>query len=445
MSVNLERSNAGIGHKAKGDGIFRIGKRVVAGVVLAMALVGGVGGWAATAQLTGAVIAQGVVAVDRDLKAIQHRDGGIVGDIAIREGDAIRAGQILMSLEDAQTRAELSIVRSQLMELALRRARLLAERDGLATIDFPAELATSNGEIEVARNGETRLFQGNRLNRESQKQQFELGILQIGEEIEGLDAQRSAKVEEADLVEVEYGKIKGLADRGLIEGARVYTASRERARLLGERGEIDAAMARARARISEIRLQIIAIDENARTEAQRELSTIETRMSELHDRRTAIEDRLSRTDIRSPISGVVNEVNVNTIGGVITPAEVLATIVPENAELKIEVRLAPSSIDQVFVGSLARLRFSAFNHRTTPELEGMVTYVAAATTRDTGTGESYYLGDVAVPASELEKLGTVSLLPGMPVEVFVSTEERTAISYLAKPFTDQFNRAFRER
>lgn len=427
------------------DRRFRLGMRMTAGFALAFLLVGGVGGWAATAQLTGAVIAQGVVAIDRNLKMIQHRDGGIVGEIAVREGDMVQAGQVLIRLEDAQTRAELSIVTSQLVELVARRARLLAERDGLETISFPADLDAAQSETAIVLNGETRLFNGNRLNRESQKQQLELGILQIGDEIEGLTAQRAAKVEEIAMVEEEHAKIRGLAERRLIEGSRVYAAGRELVRLMGERGEIDAAMARARTRISEIRLQIIAVDESAHTEAQRELGMVETRLSEMLDRRTAIEDRLSRTDIRAPMGGIINELNIHTVGGVITPAEVLATIVPDDAELKVEVKLATISIDQVAVGRPARLRFSAFNQRTTPEIDGTVTYVAAAATRDPATGEFFYAGDVNVSAAERDKLGGATLLPGMPVEVFVSTEERTALSYLVKPLTDQFTRAMREQ
>lgn len=425
---------------------FRVGSRVFTGVMLGFLLVGGVGGWAATAQVTGAVIAQGSVAVDQNLKSIQHRDGGIVSDIAVREGDFVTAGQVLIRLEDAQTKAELSIVLSQLVELAARKARLLAERDLVHTIEFPKELSIGQPEVVVIVNGETRLFNGNRANRQSQKSQLELGIEQIGEEIKGLEAQRTSKDDEITLLDVEHQKIKGLADKQLIEGTRVYTSNRDKARLMGERGEIDAAIARAKTRIGEIQLQIISIDENARTEAQRELSLVDTKMSEFKDRRTAIEDRLARTDIRAPISGTVNELNIHTIGGVITPAEVLVTIVPENAKLKVEVRLAPVSIDQVSVGQLARLRFSAFNQRTTPELNGQVVHVSPATSRDPTTGEAYYLGDVSVSPEELAKLGGDGiLLPGMPVEVYVSTEERTAMSYLVKPLTDQFNRAFRER
>jgi HlyD family secretion protein len=425
---------------------FGVRSRILVGVTLGLLLVGGVGGWAATAQLTGAVIAQGSVAVDQNLKSIQHRDGGIVSDIAVREGDFVTAGQVLIRLDDAQTKAEQSIVHSQLVELAARKSRLLAERDLLDKIEFPTKLNTGRPEIAVVVNGETRLFNGNQANRESQKKQLELGIEQIGEEIKGLEAQRTSKNDEIALLDVEHQKIKGLADKHLIEGTRVYTSNREKARLMGERGEVDAAIARAKTRITEIRLQVISIDENARTEAQRELSVVGTKISELQDRRTAIEDRLARTDIRAPISGTVNELNIHTIGGVITPAEVLVTIVPEDAKLKVEVRLAPVSIDQVSVGQPARLRFSAFNQRTTPELKGQVVHVSPATSRDPATGETYYLGDVSVSAEELAKLGDGGvLLPGMPVEVYVSTEERTAMSYLVKPLTDQFNRAFRER
>lgn len=440
-------------HASKGAGAslrdrekaFRIGTRVLAGVVFGFFLVAGVGGWAVTAKLTGAVIAPGSVTVDQHLKAVQHRDGGIVGEIAVREGDFVQAGQVLLRLDDAQTKAELSIVRSQLVELTARRARLLAERDGLPAIEFPHGLAARSPEAAPIVQGETRLFIGNRLNRESEKQQLELGIEQIGEEIKGLGAQRKSKDDEIALVEIESRKLKGLLAKGLIEGSRVYAVDRERARLGGERGEIDAAIARAKTRISEIRLQIIAIDETGRTEAQRELSLVETELSELGDRRMAIEDRLARTDIRAPISGTINELNIHTIGGVITPAEVLATIVPEDARLKVEAKLAPVSIDQVAVGQPARLRFSALNQRTTPELTGAVVHVSPATTRDAATGEPYYVADVEIAADELRKLGPVRLLPGMPVEVFVSTDERTAISYLAKPVTDQFERAFRER
>ena len=197
--------------------------------------------------------------------------------------------------------------------------------------------------------------------------------------------------------------------------------------------------------MNEISLQIIAIDESARTEAQRELTTVETRMSELQDRHMAISDRLSRTQIRAPLSGTVNELNVHTVGGVITPAEVLVTIVPKGAKLKVEVMLQPTAIDQVELGSPTRLRLTALNQRTTPELAGVVSHVSPATARDPASGQLFYKGDVEISEGELAKMGKSRLIPGMPVEVYVTTSERTALSYFAKPIVDQFSKAFRER
>ncbi|MCY0097079.1 HlyD family type I secretion periplasmic adaptor subunit, partial [Hoeflea ulvae] len=391
------------------------------------------------------IIATGVVAVDQNLKSIQHRDGGIVSEIAVREGDFVREGQVLIRLDDAQTKAELLITRNQMRELSARRSRLLAERDELPEILFAPDLETTEFDAKVLVEGETRIFEGNRSNRLSQKEQLELSIVQISEEVKGLESQRASKLEEIKLLDEEHGTLSELAKKQLIERNRLYTSNREMARLDGERGEIDAAIARARTRTSEIRLQVLAIDEAARTEAQRELSAVETRLSELNERDMAISDRLQRTEIRAPISGTVNELNIHTVGGVVTPAEVLVTIVPEHAKLKIEVKLPPTSIDQVAPGQVARLRMTAMNQRTTPELFGTVKYVSAATTRDPATGLSFYVGDVYVGEEELAKIGDSRLIPGMPVEVYVTTDERTALSYLAKPLTDQFEKAFRER
>jgi HlyD family type I secretion membrane fusion protein len=434
------------GNSSGGDEeTFGITSRVVIGIALGFFLVFGVGGWAATANLSGAVISPGSVVVDENLKAVQHRDGGIIGHIAVREGDDVTLGQVLFRLDDAQTRAELSIVRSQLIEQSARRARLIAERDSHEAVEFPAELDTKNLAVAVAISAEKRLFDGNLMHRQSQKQQLELQITQISEEMAGLEAQRDSKADEFALVQIEYGKLKSLADKGLVDASRMFSVARERWRLPGERAGIDAAIARAKTRISEIRVQILSIQENSRTEAQRELSLVETKLSELVNRRMALEDRLSRTDIRAPISGRVHELRIHTVGGVITPAEVLATIVPSEAKLKVEVKITPLSIDQVSIGRPARLRFSTFNQRTTPELMGELSYVSPATTREPTSGQMHYVGHVTVAQDELAKLGTDKLMPGMPVEVFITTEERTALSYIARPLTDQFNRAFRER
>jgi HlyD family secretion protein len=430
--------------KAERRASFRLGSHVVAGSALAILLVAGFGGWAASAQLNGAVIGQGSVKVDQNLKEVQHRDGGIVQSIAVRQGDTVTEGQVLFRLDDVQTRAELSIIQSQLAEHLGRRARLVAERDSLRGITFPPTLQQLAEEARDIVHGETRLFEGNRANRESRKEQLEIGIVQSGEEIKGLESRHVAKREELRLVELERNKYLGLFQKGFIDGTKVFNINREWARLLGERGEIEATLARAKLRISDLRLQIIAIDETARTEAQRELRQVEAKISELSDRRLANEDRLSRSDIRAPIAGTVNEMTIFTVGGVITPAARLATIVPAGANLMIEVRIAPTDIDQIKPGQSARLRFSAFNRNTTPEMPGKVIHVSPATSKDPTTGASYYISEIEIDG-DLSALGDRKLLPGMPVEVMITTEERSALSFLAKPFTDHASRVFRER
>jgi HlyD family type I secretion membrane fusion protein len=418
--------------------------RVFVGTCTAMFLVVALGGWAATSELSGAVIAPGIVKVDKDLRAVQHLDGGIIRSISVQNGDTVTEGQILFTLDHTQMKAELQIVRGQLVELLAKRQRLLAERDQLDEIppvDGYADLAIEGSSVMK---GENRLFTGNRDTRSSQIDQLKLGIAQLEEEINGLMAQEKANVSELKLVQTEADKMQKLQVKGLVEGSRTYTSSRDLTKLKGERGQIEASIARSKSRRSEIELQILAIDDTARNDAQKQLSDIEPRIAELLERRSAITDRLTRMDIRSPIAGTINEVAINTIGGIITPAQKLLTIVPENAVLQIEVKLQPTDIDQVFVGQPAKLRFSAFSTRDTPELNGAISYVSPATTTDAASGQIHYVAQIDVPESEMAKLNGKKLVPGMPVETFVQTEARTALSYLAKPFTDQLQRAFRE-
>lgn len=424
---------------------FRLWSRVLVGFLLAVALIGGVGGWAITVPLSGAVISQGVVVVEDSVQNIQHRDGGIVSEIAVREGDRVMQGQLLFRLQDAQTKAELSIVRAQVIELNARRARLAAERDGLVQIAFPIGYDESNPiAFEIAQ-GESRLFSGLRNTRESQKQQLILGAQQIAKEIEGLEGQHASKLEEIALIETEYERTKQMVDRKLSEASRLYAIERERSRSKGELSELVAGMARARTRISEIQLQVIAIDDSSRTDAQRELGQVETRLSELSERAVALDDRLSRTEVLSPATGTVNELNIHTLGGVVAPGETLMTLVPHESALTVEMRLSPVTIEQVNVGQAVRLRFPSFNTRTTPELAGVIALVSPATARDPATGEQYYQGKVKIAADQLSRLGESRLLPGMPVEVLVTTGERTFASYMLKPMIDQFMHAFRER
>ena len=426
------------------DNNLRLASRIVYGAVLIALLLIGCGTWAVWAKLEGAVIAQGSLKVDQNLKEIQHRDGGIVKSIDIRQGAFVKAGQILVSLDDLQIKAELLIVRSQLLEALGRRSRLNAERDDLAEINFPDEFAQHSAIATEIRYGEVHLFKGNKINRDSRKEQLTLTIHQTGEEIKGMESRLAAKEEEIKLVGAERTKLLDLFEKRITDYSRVYTASREWARLLGERGEIEASIARAKVRSSEVKLQILAIDQTASNEAQRELRVIDARIAELKERKFAIRDRLERTEIRAAVSGYINELFIHTIGGVITPAAKIATIVPENAQLRIEIKIAPADIDQVRIGQQARVRLTAFNRNTTPEFLGRVAMLSPASARDTGGQEAYIAQIQLVDNADLEVQG-MRLVPGMPAEVYIATSERTALSYLVKPIADQMNKAFRER
>jgi len=422
---------------------FGMRGRVVAGTILAIMLVAGIGGWAATAKLSGAVISTGTVLVDENVKVVQHLDGGVVRSIEVRKGEAVAVGQVLLRLDDVQIRTERSILRGQLAELLARQARLVAERDDAPSIVFPASYLDVYPNAGAIMQGEQQLFDSTRRNRQSQRDQLELQVAQLREELGGLAFQASALGDELVLARDERARMGALSEKGLLETTRLNTADRELARMLGTQGELTAGTARAKARISEVQLQIQAIDDLAYTEAQRELRTVQATIAELQNRLAEVDDRLARTEIRSPVAGTINELSVTTLGGVISPAERLLTIVPEDAKLKIEFRVAVNDIDQIDVGQDTKLRFSAFNQRTTPEIAGAVSRVSAAATTDPNSGQSYYLAEAAV-TGDLSALGERGLIPGMPVDVFVQTEEQVAIAYFVKPFTDQITRAFRE-
>lgn len=423
---------------------FPIGFHVTLAAAVMALLALGVGGWAATAKLAGAVIAPGTFVVDRNVKKVQHSYGGIVSEITVRNGDRVAAGDVLIRLDATQLRAELGIITAQLVELTARQARLAAERDNSDTIVMPAGFREQGADASAAADGEIRLFGEMRRTRESQKEQLHLRISQLNEEIIGLTAQRDAKSGELDLIKRELEQVRLLHKKQLTAVSRVYSMEREEKRLSGEHGGLMAQIARAKGQINEIGVQILAVDENARAQAQRELRAIEARLAELEEREIAAKDKLNRIDIRAPLSGIVHELAVHTIGGVVTGAEQIMLIVPEAASLTIEARVAPVDVDQISIGRAAKLRLSAFNQQTTPELPGRVMHISADVTVDPKSGQSYYVARLEMDDKARREVDNLTLVPGMPVEVFISTGDRTALSYLAKPITDQMTRAFRE-
>jgi HlyD family secretion protein len=412
-----------------------------------LVLVVGVGGWAATAVISGAVVASGSVVVDSNVKKVQHPTGGIVGELRVRDGDRVHAGDVVVRLDETVTRANLAIVTKGLGEMMARKARLESERDGLDTITFPAQLVAEADDPDrtAAMDSERKLFNLRKAARSGQKAQLRERVAQLGEEITGLAAQQNSKAKEIALIERELAGVRELWKQNLVQLTRLTALEREAARLDGERGQLVAAAAQAKGKIAETTLQILQIDQDIASDVAKELREVDGKIGELVERKVAAEDQLKRTDIRAPQDGTVFELAVHTVGGVITAGDPIMLIVPEADNLSVEVKVNPQDIDQLQLNQKAILRFSAFNIRTTPEIEGVVTRISADTSTDQRTGQSYYTVRIAMPADQIERLGEVKLLPGMPVEAFMQTRDRTMLSYLIKPLHDQFLRAFREK
>jgi HlyD family secretion protein len=406
---------------------------------------GGVGGWAATATMAGAIVAPGTVMVESYVKKVQHPTGGVVGEIQVKDGDAVEQGQLVMRLDETVARASLGVVTTQLDELAGRIARLRTERDGAEAIEFPPSLAERAATKEIAEimAGERRLFESRRTGREGQKAQLGERINQLSQEIVGLEALLVAKSRELDLVNTELGENHKLWRLNLVPLAKYTALQREAARITGERTQLVANIARARAAVAETRLQVIALDQDRATEVMKDLREAQAKVAELTERRAAAEDMLKRVDIRAPRSGLVHQLSVHTVGGVIAPGEQIMQIVPANDALIIEARVSPRDIDQVHAGQPAVVRFPAFSQRTTPEFEGQVVQVAADLTEDPQSRERYFAARLAF-AEESQPRGPFQLLPGMSAEVFIRTTERTPLSYFLKPLSDQVERTFRE-
>ncbi|SJZ38760.1 HlyD family secretion protein [Enhydrobacter aerosaccus] len=424
-----------------------IRRHLAGGVATVLLIVGGIGGWAAVTELAGAVIAPGQLVVDSSAKKVQHPTGGVVADLRVKDGDQVKAGDILVRLDDTQTRANLAVLTKALDELAARQARDEAERDGSDKVTFPAELVARQGDREIDKTmaGEQRLFEIRHAAREGQKAQLREQIAQLEQQIAGNVEQTTAKTKEIDWVQQELKGVNELWTKNLIPFSKVTTLQRDAARLLGERGALIATVAQAKGRIAEIQLKILQIDDDLRTEVGKDLSEIRAKKSELSEKRVAAEDQLKRVDLLAPQDGKVFQATVHTVGGVIQPGETVMLIVPNSDRLVIDAKLPPHNIDQVHLGQRATLRFPAFDQRTTPEIEGEVVRIGADVTQDDKKNESYYSVRITLSDDEVGRLGSVALIAGMPAEAFIGTGSRTALSYLVKPMRDQIARAFKER
>ena len=419
---------------------------LIGGAVIALVLTGGIGGWAATTELSGAVTAAGSVVVDSSVKKVQHLTGGIVGDLLVREGDRVRAGDTLVRLDETVLRAGLAIYTKGLDEMRARKARLTSERDGADVVVVPPELpGNASLEFSQALDSERKLFDLRRAARQGQKSQLRQRIAQLDDEVRGYAALQQAKAEEIELIQRELIGVRTLWQKNLIQINRLTVLEREAARLKGELAQSIASTAQVRGKITEIELQIIQIDQDLSSEVAKELREIDGKIGEYIERKVTAEDQLKRVDIRAPQSGVVHQLSVHTVGGVVSPADPVMLIVPEADVLTVEAKISPTDIDQLYVGQAASLRFSAFNQRTTPQVQGTISRISADVTSDQRTGQNFYTARVLIPPEEMARLGTARLLPGMPAEIFAKTYDRSVLSYFIKPLSDQIVRAFRER
>ena len=420
---------------------------LIIGLAVVVVLAGGLGGWASTAQISGALIAPGAIVVESNVKKVQHPTGGVVGEVLAHDGDLVKAGDVVVRLDDTVTKASLAIVTKNLDGLLARGARLEAEQRGVDKIVFPKALLdrATDPDVKNVMTSETKLFEVRTTGRTGQKAQLRERITQLNEEIEGLSAQEKAKDQEIALVQKELAGVRDLYDKHLVQISRLTTLERDTARLNGERAQFIASRAQAKGKITETELQIIQVDKDLVSDVSKDLRETNDKIGEFVERKVTAEDQLRRTDIRAPQNGMVLQSTVHTVGGVITAGDAIMLIVPQSDDLQVEAKVNPQDIDKLQIGQKTLLRLSAFNQRTTPELNGAVTRVSPDVTTDQRTGQSYYTIRVSMPPEEIARLGEVKLIPGMPVEAFVQTGDRTLMSYLVKPLSDQLMRAFREK
>lgn len=421
-------------------------KQLSLGLFALALLVLGFGVWSVTAQITGAVVASGKIEVERNRQVVQHQDGGTVQEVLVKEGDLVAKGDLILRLDPTTLKSELAIVESQLFELIARRGRLEAEQDQADHIVFDGLIAgTDRADIQELMDGQLKLFQARNEAEAQRIDQLKTRKDQIVQQVEGITAQETALSAQLGFVEEELTNQESLLSRGLAQSASVLALKREQSNLSGRAGELAASRAEAAERSTEIELEILGISITRREEAITQMRDVAYRELELRERRRTLTEQLERLDMRAPVSGIVYGLQVFGERAVIRPADPVAYIVPQNRPLIIASQVPVIHVDQVHPGQEVLLRFSAFDQRRTPELYGQVTQVSADAFDDEATGMSYYRAEIVLSEDQQDLLPEdMVLVPGMPVEAFMRTVQRTPMAYLTKPLADYFAKAFRE-
>ncbi|MEJ6399515.1 HlyD family type I secretion periplasmic adaptor subunit [Yoonia sp. 208BN28-4] len=417
----------------------------ILGVIVTMAFAAGAGGWTWLTEINGAVIAQGAVEVASRPKSVQHLDGGIIDEILVSNGDTVDTGDVLMRLDATLLAANLAIYQTRLAEATARRDRLVAEQEGRDTITWtPVDLPADVVDINIIRSGEDEIFRSRRELQDGRREQLAEKILQFDNQTEGVRGLITSKQDQLDLMDTEIAATQTLVDRGLARDSQLLGLLRGQADMLGQISEHTSELARIENSIRDTELEILQIDRQFREGVVTELRDATTERQELSQQIFSTEKQLERVEIRAPDTGRIHELQFSTIAGVVAPGAVILQIIPRDDDLRFELQIDPASVDQVFPGQEATIRFPAFNQRTTPELTGSVLDISPTSVIDEATGLSFYRVGVTIPTDELARLGDLELVPGMPVQAFLQTGKRTVFSYLTKPLTEQLTQAFRE-
>lgn len=420
---------------------------LVTGIIALFILVGGLGVWLVRTEISGAVVASGMVQVESNRQVIEHLDGGMVGEILVKDGDIVEAGDVLIRLDGQRVKSELTIVQGQLQEIMARQARLRAERDNTDEVEADKELlslAAGSPEIRQIIKGEEALFDARRAALNQEADLLAEQNRQITNRIKGIEAQLQALRTQRDLLGQQLTDQQALLKEQLTQRSQVVELQRQEADFLGQIGRLESEIAELRGQAASNRIELLQLRTRRQEEAATDLRDMQYRQVELLEKRSSLLETISRLDVRAPVGGVIYNTQVFAVQSVAQPGEPLMYIIPQDQPLVVSSQINGINIDEVYVGQEAILRFSSFDQRDTPEVKGQISRISADVIKDEATGLNYYSAEILPYQEAIISLGDQILVPGMPVEVFIKTSDRTAFEYLTQPLMNFFNRSFRE-
>ncbi|CDX39962.1 Type I secretion membrane fusion protein, HlyD family [Mesorhizobium plurifarium] len=425
---------------------LRLAGVTLTGFAIMLLFFGVGGGWAALAPLDSAAVAPGVVKVAGDRKLIQHLEGGIIAELNVANGDIVKPGKVLIRLDKTQATAQLDLIQNRIATREALAARLRAERDGKAEIEFDAALlANTANAARDAVAAQRDVFAAKHRNLDDEREILGQRRRQATEEITGLEELIVTEDKQIEAIESETKDLDSLLAKGLTTRERNLSLKRQQREIEGDRATHVAGIARAKSSVAEIDMQILNLNTARLNEAVDELSKVEAELLDLRQQARSARDVLTRTDIVAPVDGIVMDLKVHTAGGVVKPGETLMTVVPLGQQLVVEALVKPEDVETIAPGQAAHVSFPAFARYNLPPLEGVVGVVSADRMVDEHSGAPYFAATVLIDKSELAKLDGRKLLPGMSSEAMIRTGARTMLSYLAEPITQNFRRAMREK